>query len=61
MQTKDRELVHALKKMEVMQFEMELHKAGTDARAATELYRQRMADEVTQKRKERTQREKKKR
>ena len=46
MQTKDRELTHALKKVEVAKFEKDLHETSTDMRKASELAKERMADEV---------------
>lgn len=46
LQTAQRESVNALKRMEVNQFEKELNEQTVRAQAATEVYRQRLADNV---------------
>lgn len=46
MQTKDRELTHALKKVEVEKFKTDMNKASSDLSAATELAKERMGDEI---------------
>jgi hypothetical protein len=47
LQTSEREEIHAKKRLEVEKFKTGLNTASARANAATELYRQRMSDEVS--------------